>query len=328
MRNNLRVILIKKLQSIFFVSLALTAALLFTSCNKKDDDTQQQKKITVITTLFPLYDFAKNVGGDKIDAILLLPPGIEAHEFEPRPTDITRINNAGIFIYTGKFMEPWVNNILKSITNKSLIVVDSSLGVTLLNQSQEFEPEDERQGHGSPSAIDPHIWLDFSNSQKMVDHICDAMIEKDPQDKEFYIKNAADYNLRLSQLDQQFRKTLSHCKYRTIVYGGHFALGYMAKRYDLTFISTYKGFTPDSEPTARNMAELIEKIKKLGVKYLYYEELISPKVATVLADETGTKLLPLYSAHNVSKDEMIKSVGFISIMQQTLENLKVGLECQ
>jgi zinc transport system substrate-binding protein len=88
MRNNLRVILIKKLQSIFFVSLALTAALLFTSCNKKDDDTQQQKKITVITTLFPLYDFAKNVGGDKIDAILLLPPGIEAHEFEPRPTDI------------------------------------------------------------------------------------------------------------------------------------------------------------------------------------------------------------------------------------------------
>ena len=104
-----------------------------------------------------------------------------------------RINEADIFIYTGKFMEPWVDDLAKSVTNKNLQIVDSSAGVTLIGQSDEFpeEDEDEHAGHHHAGATDPHIWLDFSNAQKMVNNICEAMVKKDPQNKDFYLKNAA-----------------------------------------------------------------------------------------------------------------------------------------
>lgn len=302
--------------------------LMLPSCGKKETADSGKKRVAIVTSLFPLYDFARNIGQDNADVTLLLPPGVEAHSFEPRPADVVRINKADIFIYTGKFMEPWVDAFVKSVTNKSLLVVDSSTDVKLISQSDKFPDEDEHVGHQHVGAMDPHIWLDFSNAQKMVNNICGAMIKKDPQKKDFYLKNAADYNYKLSRLDEEYRTTLTGCKYHTVMYGGHFAFGYMAKRYNLTFISAYKGFTPDSEPTPKNMAELIEKIKQSGIKYLYFEELISPKVAEALAKETGAELLSLNGAHNVSKDAITRGDTFISIMQKNLENLKKGLECQ
>jgi zinc transport system substrate-binding protein len=320
---------IKNSKFIFSFSLVLMVSfLMVASCSKKQLAENTQKKLTVIASLFPIYDFAKNVGGDKVEVIPLLPPGVEAHSFEPRPADITKINDADIFIYTGKFMEPWVDDLAKSVTNKNLLTVDSSAGVTLIGQSNEFPQEDEHTGHHYAGAADPHIWLDFSNAQKMVNNICVALVKKDSQTKDFYLKNAADYNAKLSELDSEYRTSLAGCKNHTVIYGGHFAFGYMAKRYNLTFISAYKGFTPDSEPTPKNLAELIDKVKRLDVKYIYYEELISPKVAETLSEETGAQLLPLNGAHNVSKTDLAGGVGFISIMKKNLESLKTGLECR
>ncbi len=282
------------------------------------------KKITVITSLFPLYDFARNIAGEKANVTLLLPPGVEAHNFEPRPADIAKISEADIFIYTGRFMEPWVDDLVKSVDNKNLLIVDSGSGAALISQSEEF-PEEEGHAHDI-GATDPHIWLDFSNARKMVNNICEALAKKDPQNKDFYLKNAASYVAKLSELDRLYQTALAECRQHTVVYAGHFAFGYMVKRYNLKFISAYRGFTPDSEPTPKNLAVLIEKIKQLGTKYIYYEELISPKVAETLSEETGAKLLPLNAAHNVSKDAMDKGVGFIDIMKKNLENLKMGLE--
>ncbi len=296
--------------------------LLGLSCGKKEK-AGSEGKITIVTSLFPLYDFAKNIGGDKVDVSLLLPPGVESHSFEPRPTDIVRINNADIFIYTGKFMEPWVDEIVKSVTSSKLLIVDSSAGVTLISQLEEFPDEDKHGG-----AEDPHIWLDFSNAQKMVNNICEAMTKKDPQNKDFYLKNAADYNAKLSGLDEEYKTALAGCRQHTVIYGGHFAFGYMAKRYNLKFISAYRGFTPDAEPTPKNLAELVDKIRQLGVRCIYYEELISPKVAETLSEETDAMLLPLSSAHNVSKADLAEGAGFISIMKKNLENLRMGLDCQ
>jgi zinc transport system substrate-binding protein len=162
----------------------------------------------------------------------------------------------------------------------------------------------------------------------MVDNICAAMVQKDPQNKDFYTANAAAYRQKLEQLDGQYRRTLEKCKSRTIIHAGHFAFGYMAKRYNLTFLSAYKGFTPDAEPTPKDMADLIDKMKQAGVKYVYFEELISPKVAQTLAQETGAQLLPLNGAHNVSKEALARGDTFISIMERNLDSLKKGLECQ
>jgi len=305
--------------------MAVMVCVLSVSCGKKEK-AGSKGKIAVITSLFPLYDFARNIGGDKVEVSLLLPAGVEAHSFEPRPADIVRINEADMFIYTGKFMEPWVDEIVKSVTNKNLSVVDSSAGVTLISQ-EEF-PDEEEHAHHHGGAEDPHIWLDFSNAQKMVNNICEAMIKKDPANKALYLEKAADYNAKLSSLDEEYRTALAGCRQHTVIYGGHFAFGYMAKRYNLKFICAYRGFTPDAEPTPKSLAELVDKIKQLDAGYIYYEELISPKVAETLSEETDAMLLPLNSAHNVSKDALAEGAGFISIMKKNLENLKMGLDCQ
>jgi zinc transport system substrate-binding protein len=326
----------------FFVTVAMVIlVLLCPSCSKKTPAGGGQKKIAIVASLFPLYDFAKNVGQNKVDVSLLLPPGVEAHSFEPRPADIIKIGKADIFIYIGKFMEPWVDDILKSVTNKSLVVVDASTGINLITGQDQDEDEHEdsnidtnsqkEKGHAQHhhhGGIDPHIWLDFSNGQKIVDNIAEALVKKDPANKDFYMKNAADYKGQLNTLDGEYKTVLSRCKYHTIIHGGHFAFGYMARRYNLKFIAAYQGFAPDTEPSPRNLAELIGTIRKEGVKYLFFEEFISPRVAKVLGEETGAGLLPLNGAHNVSKEQLEKGETFISIMKRNLESLKTGLGYQ
>ncbi|MDD3905755.1 MAG: zinc ABC transporter substrate-binding protein [Candidatus Omnitrophica bacterium] len=299
-------------------------------------------KIEVITTLFPTYDFAKEVGKDKVSVSLLLPPGVESHTFEPKPQDVVRINKADIFIYTGKYMEPWAENILKGISNKNLLVVDASKGIELMveddhdeeGEHHEGEAEhneedhhDGEHGHHHHGGKDPHIWLDLANDQIMVDTIARALSEKDPANGSFYLKNAEEYKTKLADLDRRFKETLSTAKYKTIIYGGHFAFGYFVKRYRLEHDSPYDGFSPNAEPSPKAIAELVNKLKASGSKYIYYEELLDPKVARVIAQESGAKLELLHGAHNVSKDELNKGVTFIDIMEENLKKLKVGLEC-
>ena len=147
--------------------------------------TVEEKKLKVVTTLFPLYDFAKQVGRERIEVNLLLPPGVEAHAFEPRPADIKRIQDADIFLFTNKFMEPWVGGLLKGIDTRSLIVVDTSQGITLLQRTDDHDDEEHARQDDSGNA-DPHIWLDLSNAMRMVDTIASQFIAKDPRGSDFY----------------------------------------------------------------------------------------------------------------------------------------------
>ncbi len=290
-------------------------------------DAQSSSKLEVVTTLFPTYDFAKEIGRDKVNVSLLLPPGVESHTFEPKPNDIVRINKADIFIYTGKYMEPWVGDILKGISNKNLVVVDASKGIVLMDD-EEHDEEEHEHGHHHHGGKDPHIWVDLANDQIMVDTIAEALSEKDTANSIFYLNNAKEYNAKLADLDRRFKETLSTAKHKTIIYGGHFAFGYFAKRYGLEYISPYDGFSPNAEPSPKAIAELIKTMKESGQKYIYHEELLDPKVARVISQETGAKLELLHGAHNVSKDELNRGVTFIDIMEDNLEKLKVGLECK
>ncbi|HNX90853.1 MAG TPA: zinc ABC transporter substrate-binding protein [Candidatus Omnitrophota bacterium] len=289
--------------------------------------TGETQKLEVITTLFPTYDFAKEIGGDKVNVMLLLPPGIEAHSFDPKPADIVRINKADVFVYTGKFMEPWVEKILGGVTGKDLLIIDASTGITLMSDDEEPAHHEEEHGHHH-GGDDPHIWLDLANAQAMANTIASGFAEKDPANKDFYLRNAKNYNLKLAALDEKFRKTFLTAKQRTIIYGGHFAFGYFMKRYGLEHESPYAGFSPNAEPSPKAIAELIDKMRASGIKYVYYEELLDPKVARIISQETGAKLELLHGAHNVSKDDMKKGITFIDIMEEDLKKLKVGLECQ
>jgi len=298
-----------------------------------------QSKPEIITTLFPTYDFAKQIGGDKVNVSLLLPPGVEPHSFEPKPQDIVKINRADIFIYTGKYMEPWAEDLLKGIPNKNLKIVDASRGINLISEADHDEDEheehaghdehhDKEEHHHHHGGKDPHIWLDLSNDMIITDTIAQALAEKDPANKVFYLKNAAEYKNKLADLDKRFKETLATAKHKTIIYGGHFAFGYFAKRYGLEHDSPYEGFSPNAEPSPKVLGELIKKLKASGIKYIYYEELIDPKVARTISQATGAKLELLHGAHNVSKSELENGTNFIYIMESNLKKLKEGLECR
>lgn len=277
-------------------------------------------KIKITTTLFPLYDMAKNIGADKADVSLLVPPGMEPHTFEPKPSDIIKINEADYFVYTGRFMEPWAEDIINGVRNKNLIAVDASKGTRMIPAV--FHDRDEPRG-----ALDPHIWLDFDNAKIMAKNIADALAATDPADKAFFQHRVDAYNTKLIELDAAFRTTLSTCKSREIVYGGHYAFGYLARRYGLKYL-TAQGVSPDAEPTAKDLVRLVEQIKKNNIHYVFYEELTSPKIAETIARETDAKILLLNAAHNVTKDQFERGVSFFDILHADLEQLKIGLECR
>jgi len=303
---------------VLFIVIILVGS--FFACTKRTRESSRMKKLKVITTLFPLYDMAKNIGADKADVSLLLPPGVEAHSFEPKPSDIVKINEADVFVYTGKFMEPWAEDVIKGAANKNLLVVDASRGIKMIPGV--FHDADEPAG-----SLDPHIWLDFDNAKIMVKNILQAFQLKDGANKDFYEQKANDYNGKLTELDALYKKTLATCRDKEIVYGGHYAFGYMAKRYGLKYLAA-QGVSPDSEPTANDLVRLVEQIKKDKIRYIFYEELTSPKIAETIAGETKTKMLLLNAAHNLSRDQFEQGLSFFDILKKDLENMRVGLECK
>lgn len=294
----------------------------------------QDAPTRVVTTLFPLYDFARNIGQDKIDVSLLLPPGVEPHAFEPKPSDIAKVARADVFIYTGKSMEPWAEKIIKGVGDSKLRVVDSSKGISLMKMGggesgagpAKGKPGDPGHGHGSRS-VDPHIWLDFANAQKMVDSITDTLVFARPADEAVLRQNAEAYKEKLRALDSTFAAELLKCPKREFIHAGHYAFGYLARRYHLIYMAA-QGFGPDSEPTAKQLAALARQVKSHGLNAVFYEELVEPRIARTVAKETGAELLMLHGAHNLSRQEFEKGASFIGLMQANLVNLKRGLGCQ
>lgn len=287
-------------------------------------DTHSSKTLSVVTTLFPLAEFARAVGGEYADVTLLLPPGVESHAFEPTPSDIVNIDRSDIFVYTGKAMEPWAEDMRKSI-RATVSVVDSSEGVTFLKELEEADHETNEDRHYG--GMDPHIWLDFGNAARMVSNIEKAFVAQDPSRAEAYRKNAEDYREELRALDREYRQTLATCKTRSIVYGGHYAFGYLASSYGLEYRAA-QGLAPDAEPSAQDIATLVRQVKEDGIRYIFYEELASPKIADTIARETGAKLLLLNAGHNVGKDDIAQGTTFLDILRSNLSSLKTGLECR
>ncbi|MEN6308179.1 MAG: metal ABC transporter substrate-binding protein [Anaerohalosphaeraceae bacterium] len=318
----------KKVIWIFLFGIAIYLCLpCCSSCKQNTPPTPG--KLQVVTTLFPLYDFAKQIAGDKAEVSLLLPPGVESHSFEPRPGDIVRISKADVFIYTGPLMEPWAQDILKGVVNKELLVINASDKIELAEEADQHHDENEPADHDHEhSGQDPHIWVDPVLAQQIVSTIADGFATKDPANKDYYLANAKTYTEKLAALDTQIRTTLEKCSKKTIVYGGHFAFGYFSKRYGLDHLSPYAGFSPNAEPTPRKITEMIDTLKKADTSYIYYEELLEPRVARIIAEGAGAKLLLLHGAHNISKEELDKGVTYLDIMESNLERLKLGLGYQ
>jgi zinc transport system substrate-binding protein len=312
------------LKKYFLFFLVLLCSLM--SCQPAKESINTDHKLTVIATTFPIYDFARNIGGDKINVTMLLPPGTDAHHYELKPNDIIKVSKADIFLFTNFEMEQWAYKIINAADkNTNMLAIETGNGAVLLSLNKETEHEDgDKDEH--ISSFDPHIWLDMDNAQKMVDNIAAAFIKKDSRNSDDYKKNAHDYKLKLIALDQSYRKELTGCKTKTILHAGHWAFAYLAKRYNLQYVAASNVFA-DAEPSPQKIFSLIEQIKSEKVPYVYYEDMINPRLAQTIAKETGAGLLKLSNGHDIKKTDMDKGESFISIMEINLINLKKGMKC-
>lgn len=310
--------------SIVFCGTVLCALVLFFS-GCAAPASQSGGKFRVVTTLFPQYDFVRQIGGDRVSVSLLLPPGVEAHAYEPTPRDMMSIRKAALFIYTGEVMEPWAAKIAEVSSLGGTRVTEAGAGIELAHEGEHEEEAEEGHHH---EGGDPHIWLDPVLAKTMVSNVLQGLIASDPANAAFYSSNAGVYLKELEALDRDYRETLSRVRVKEIVYGGHFAFGYLARRYGLTHISPYSGFSPDAEPSPKKLADLIELLKKSGTKTIFYEEMIDPRVAKVIASQTGAELVLLHGAHNVSRADMKNGVTYLQIMRSNLEKLKKALGYQ
>jgi zinc transport system substrate-binding protein len=227
-------------------------------------------------------------------------------------------------------MEPWAENILKGVAGKKLVVVDAGDGANYMSADGEDGDDDhgaEKDVHRHGAGLDPHIWLDMDNARTIVDNIASALSQKDPANKEYYLANASAYKARLTELDGRFRDGLANCQSREFLHGGHYAFGYLARRYNLHYLSAY-GMSANAEPPPRKLVEIIAKMKKSGLKHIFYEELLAPRVAATIARESGATLLKLHGLHNISREDMDRGATFISLMEQNLASLRTGLKCR
>lgn len=294
---------------------------ILSACQPAKETGKEEHKLNVVATIFPVYDFARNVGGDKINITMLLPPGADAHHYELRPGDIIKVSKTDILLFTNFDMEPWTYQIINAADrNTNMLATETGNGAVLITLNQE-EKHDEHI-----SGFDPHIWLDMDNAQKMVDNISAAFIQKDSRNSDYYKENARDYKARLMALDQRYRKELNGCRTKTILHAGHGAFAYLAKRYNLQYIAAYNVLA-DAEPSPQKIVTLVQQVKTEKVPYIYYENMINPRLAKMIAEETGAGLLKLNNGHDIGSTEMKKSVSFISIMENNLTSLKKGMRC-
>lgn len=266
-------------------------------------------KVKVMASFYPLYFFAKAIGGEKIEVTNLTPPGMEPHDFEPTPQDLAAIERADLLILNGGGLEAWADKASKPST----LIVQASRGIF---------PKDRNQ---LPTTQDPHVWLDPVLAKVQVKNIVDALISIDADNREYYLDRQKDLEKKLDQLHASFATTLVGCKQAGVV-TSHAVLGLVAARYGFSQISL-AGLSPDEEPTPQDLARITDFAKSHKIKYIFFETLISPKLSMTIAKETGGGTLVFDPLEGLLPEDQNNGQDYFSIQKHNLENLRIALEC-
>lgn len=286
----------------------------------------QEKKLQVVASVYPVQEFVKAVGKDRVDVSLLVPPGTEPHDWEPTAKDLAKIKGSALLVYHGAGLEHWVGAVVKPDLLGSAKAVEASKGIALLDAA-ESESEDEH-GHNHSGEThetkDPHVWLDPVLAQQEVKTILAALIEVDPAHASEYEANAVAYVKELQLLHDEYTVALQHTAKRELI-TSHAAFSYLAKRYQLQQVPVM-GLSPDAEPTADKMAEIIRFCKAHQVKYIFFETLVSPKLAEVLSREAGASTLVLNPLEGLTVEEYkAGKSSYLTLMRENLQQLKKAL---
>ncbi|MDT9717963.1 metal ABC transporter substrate-binding protein [Paenibacillus sp. ClWae2A] len=339
------------------------------AANKVSTSTESETaKLNVQVSFYPMYEFTKNVAGDLADVHTLVPAGMEPHDWEPTPQDIASIEKADVLVYNGAGMESWMDQVTGSLSNASLIQVEASKGINLLeggehdhhhedseatehdhdhdhaneatteehdhdhDHSDEATAEEHdhdhdaeaEEGHGHDhGGLDPHVWLSPALAVKEVRIIEAGLTQAAPEHAEQFKQNADAYIAQLESLDQDFKAAVADSKRKDFI-TQHAAFGYLAQEYGLQQVPI-AGLSPEQEPSAAQMASVIDFAKEHQVKTIFFETLVSSKVSETIASEVGAKTAVLNPIEGLTEEEIAAGMDYISVMRQNLEALKLAL---
>ncbi len=317
----------KKWISVIFM--LLMSLLMITACVSKEEINLNEKKgLQIVSTVFPGYDFAKQIVGDNAEVSMLLPPGVESHSYEPSPQDIINIQNSDIFIYVGGESEQWVDKILDSMDNK-VITVKMMDAVQLYEEEiidgmqKEQDSDDEAS---EEHEYDEHIWTSLKNAQNIVARINEAVVSLDSKNKSVYDKNTKSYIEKLDNLDKEFENLFKTFEKPTLIFGDRFPFRYFVEDYKLDYFAAFPGCSSETEPSASTIAFLIDKVKEKSLNTVFYIEFSNHNIADTIAESTGAKTAMLHSCHNISKKDMDSGVSYYYLMEQNYETLKGALQ--
>ena len=305
-------------------------------------------KISIVATVFPQYDFARQIAGDRADVKLLLKPGMEAHSYEPSPKDMIRIAKCDLFLNVGGESESWLDAVLESAANDHMRIVSAMDCVEVIEeetaegmQSREHHHEhpahdDDEEETASDSdhdhhhdeeeeEYDEHVWTSPMNAIAIVNAINNALCELDPDNADYYCANTDAYVAELVALDSEFREVVLGAERNLIVFGDRFPLLYFVREYGLDYYAAFPGCAAETEPSAATVAFLIDTVKRERVPIVFYIELSNHKVADAIAECTGTKARQFNTCHNISADDFKAGESYVSLMRANVGVLREAL---
>jgi ABC-type metal ion transport system, periplasmic component/surface adhesin len=294
----------------YLIALVLLVSLLLSGCSSSEPTTSVQQ-MTVVTSISPLADLIRQVGGDKVKVINLVPAGSDPHEFEPKPADVREVAASSLFFANGVGEELYLDKVVSNAANPNLHTVILSDGLTILGKDQ--------GGTGNP-----HLWLDVQNAKQYVEKIQKALSETYPSYKSYFAQNAASYLTELTQLDQWIQaqiSTIPEASRKMVVL--HDAWSYYAKRYGLTFVQPLL-HTGEAEPSAKDYAELINLVREQKVRAIFSEAGFNPKLAQQLASETGVKFID--SLHDDTLGDTPDTNSYVAIMKSNTNAIVSALK--
>lgn len=321
---------------VLLITVIMILTTLLTSCAPpapaKQPDAPDQQRLSVVTTLFPYYDFARQIAGDLIDLKLIIPAGMDSHSFEPTPADMRMIQEADILICNGGAMEHWLTEVLESVDTADITVITLMDHIDAVEEELMEGMEDDHgsyidhDGHEEEIEYDEHIWTSPVNAMKLVSVIRDTLKQTDPANAAVYQTNAAAYLEELSEIDAGFRSVSDARLRNMIIVGDKFPFRYLADEYRLDYRAAFSGCSTDTEPSVKTIAYLIDKVRDEDIPVIYYLELSSHRVAEIISEETGAEPLLLHSCHNVTRAELDSGITYADLMRQNIENLRKGID--
>lgn len=301
--------------------LAVTVVLFLCSCAREG---MEADGFQVVAADFPSYDAARAVLGSSENLVMLLPPGMESHSYDPTPRDMVRIAESRLVVYTGGPSDEWLRTILSSLDEPPASFALTEQVELLHEEHREGMEEEENHDH-NVHEIDEHVWTSPRNEIQIIRSLAAYMGTLNSADAALYERNAEEYIKRIEALDNEIQSVVSSADKNTLIFASRFPLLYFVREYGLEYYAAFPGCAEESEPSARTVAFLIDKAKELDVSCILNIEFSSPMIATVIADEAGCGVEVFNTLHNVTAADFYSGKDYVDLMEENIAVLQEAL---